>query len=262
MEKIALDIYEKVIKDIPTDSVLVFDSGHFDSVLGVDEFSLGTAGLVKRLFELSDSKRRKGLKIVFAVLLDDVGMSCDEDAMICMPKDTQKVSRTEVPEELRMIFEQTIGFKKERLRLFSEKTARNRGIQFFRKNIESLLEDSKFSLTIGEDGRQHLYFRTAQEHDILMADLTSDVIWTGHCPLLMAMHYRDVSTWVHKLFSTYNKIAIIDFSLTQDRGKVNGGAQIAVAASTGASRLYSITNVCFADDDLDIYTLDEYGAPE
>lgn len=259
MEEVALDIYAKVIKQLPDDSTIVFDCGHFDSVLGVDEFSIQTAQLAVALFDLCDSKRRKGLKVVFAILLDDVGMSCDQDAMICLPKDAKQVSRTDIPEDIIQILRPTVGFRKEKAKLFSEKTARNRGIQYFRKNLSALLEDVRFSLVEGEDGRPHLYFRTLQGHNILMADLTTDAVWSGHCPLLMGMHYRDVAIWAQGVFPNNGKVAVVDFSLSQDRGKVNGGAQICMASADKQMNIGSITNICFADEDLDIYTLDTYG---
>lgn len=259
MEEVALDIYGKVIKQLPNDTTVVFDCGHFDSVLGVDDFSTGTAQLAVALFDLCESQRRKGLKVVFAVLLDDVGMSCDQDAMICLPKDVQQISRTDIPEDIIKILSPTVGFRKERAKLFSEKTARNRGLQYFRKHLNNILEDGRFSLIDREDGKPHLYFRTLQGHNILMADLTTDAVWTGHCPLLMGMHYRDVATWAHGVFPNSGKVAIVDFSLSQDRGKVNGGAQICIASSDTRMSIRSVTNICFADEDLDIYTIDTYG---
>lgn len=257
MEKTAQQLYSKIFQDFASGSVVVLDCGHFDSVIGVDEFSTATAGMAVRLFEKAESLRRKGLKVVFAVLLDDVGMSCDTDAMVCMPKDVKTVSRTAVPTQIRDILKTTTGFRSERLKLFSEKTARNRGIQFYRKHLHKVSASPRFSIEENAGGKRQLLFTNDQGSQLLMADLTTDSLWTGHCPLLMAMHYRDIAAWASKLFSGRNEIHIIDFSLSQDRGKVNGGAQIATTY-TDDSSLTSVVNVCSADEDLDVYTVDTY----
>lgn len=259
MEETGQQLYKKIFQDFASDSVAVIDCGHFDSVLGVDEFSTATTELAVQLFNATDAERRKGLKIVFAVLLDDVGMSCDEDAMVCLPKDVKAVSRTSVPDELRDMLKITAGFRDERLKLFSEKTARNRGIQFYRKRLDDLRSQPRFHLEDGDNGTRRLLFETDQGNNILMADLTTDSLWTGHCPLLMAMHYRDIAAWASKLFSDHRTVHVVDFSLSQDRGKVNGGAQIATTY-TADSELASVTNVCSADEDLDVYTVDTYKA--
>ena len=258
MEKTAQLLYDKIFQDIAPESVVVLDCGHFDSVLGMDEFSIATTEMATLLFDRAEALRRKSLKIVFSVLLDDVGMSCDVDAMVCLPKATQAVSRVVVPDEIEKVLGRTAGFRKERLKLFSEKTARNRGIQFYRKHLDRLIAHPRFSIEEAANGKRQLLFADNQGNKLLMADLTTDSLWTGHCPLLMAMHYRDVATWANKLFSGDRSTYIIDFSLSHDRGKVNGGAQIAMTHTDGLS-LAGIVNVCAADEDLDVYTIDAYG---
>lgn len=257
MEKIAKQLYDKLSHDVSPKSVVVIDCGHFDSVTGIDEFSIATTQLASVLFEKTEDLRRKGLKIVFAVLIDDVGMTCDTDAMVCLPKDSKVMARPTIPNAIYDILKTTTGFRDERLKLFSEKTARNRGIQFYRKHLDEIQALPKFFIETSTNDSNQLLFENDQGQRVLVADLTTDSLWTGHCPLLMAMHYRDIATWASKLFADRTAVHIIDFSLSQDRGKVNSGAQIATAYAPN-SALASITNLCSADEELDVYSMDSY----
>ena len=262
MDQVATAIYVKCIKnnDFSDGDVIVLDCGHFDSVLGTDDFSINTTQLAIDLFNLAEKERRRGVKFNFAVLIDDVGMQCSEDAMMCINKEmVPTVSRTSVPDEIISMIKDTVGFRHDRVKLFSEKTARNRGIQFFRKLLPAI-KTNHYSAFVTEDTDTipQLFCVLPNGQKVLMADMTTASQWSGHCPLLMGMHYRDVATWAQGRFSTVSRVHIIDFSLNQDKGKVNAGAEVALGVSREKSLLRSVANICFTDEDLDLYTIDRH----
>lgn len=265
---IAQELYEKLKID-ETDTqdrrLLVLDCGHFDSVLGVDEFSTNTVDIATELFYLAEKERRKGLKFLFSVLIDDVGIVCSEDAMICVSKDdhpkTKETTKelTAIPNELLEKLAKTTGFRTSHAKLFSEKTARNRGIQFFRQRVKNADLNSTFEIAkaSGSD-EQQLFCKLDDGTKVLMADMHTSATWSGHCPLLMGMHYRDVADWATKVIAERDSVEIIDFSLNDDRGKVNAGAQVALGVAADQPFLTRITNICFADEDADFYTIDSH----
>lgn len=260
MNEIAIELYNKLIDAIPDDSAVLLDCGHFDSVDGVDDFSINTTKIAVDMFNLSEKKRRKGVKFLFPILIDDVGMQCSEDAMMCLPKSVMAIpQRVKVPSEIEAIIEKTIGFRNDRLKLFSEKTARNRGIQYFRKSLTDTVQKKSFYIKQQDkDSVSKLFCVLPNGTSVLMADMTTKSTWSGHCPLLMGMHYRDITMWALKRFPHAKAVSIIDFSLYADRGKVNAGAAVAFGAADDLLQLQTITNICFADEDTDVYSLDTH----
>jgi len=260
---VATELYDRLVKsqgDL-TKKVLVIDCGHFDSVIGVDDFSLNTTDLAIDIFNNAERERRNGLKIVFSVLIDDVGVLCNEDAMICIPKDLADAAPppSGVPSQILEKLSETVGYRENRVKLFSEKTARNRGIQFFRKRVKAGAIDAPFFIKNNQlSKKDQLLCRLVDGNEVLMADM-NDAIWSGHCPLLMGMHYRDIAHWASGLFPNKTDVEIIDFSLNSDKGKVNAGAQVALGSMNRSKMALRITNVCFPDEDVDLYTLNTYG---
>ncbi|MBI3494561.1 hypothetical protein HY004_01065 [Candidatus Saccharibacteria bacterium] len=235
--------------------VVVLDCGHFDSKLGVDDFSINSTNIAGDIYMLSRRLRKKGLKFVFSVLRDDVGMTCSLDDDSCEVDGRHQATEHQVPAEILKSLQKIEGFRSEKVKLFSEKTARNRGIQFFRKQKKMDALGSNFLLE-KKDDQSKLLFRLSDDNKVLLADILDDAHWIGHCPLLMGMHYVDIAAWAKKIYIDKSKVLIIDFSMSYDKGKVNAGAEVALDLNAPQGTLLGIINVCSSDEEFTVHTTD------
>ncbi len=249
-------IQSTILKKARLDEVVVvLDCGHFDNKLGVDEFSINSTNIAGDIYMLSRSLRQTGLKFVFSVLRDDVGMTCSLDDDSCEVDGQYESIGNKVPVEILNVLKKIEGFRSEKVKLFSEKTARNRGIQFFRKQKKMDALGRNFLLE-KKDDQSKLLFRLNDDTKVLLADILDDAHWIGHCPLLMGMHYMDIAAWAKKIYPDKSKVLIIDFSMIYDKGKVNAGAEVALDLNSPQGTLLGIINVCSSDEEFTAHTTD------
>ncbi len=240
------------------DLIVVLDCGHFDGTAGVDDFSINSANIAVDIYKESRYLREKGLKFVFSVLKDDVGLHCSDDGICAVDTPGSGDDGVSViPASLKTILQEVEGFRDNKTKLFSEKTARNRGLQYFRKKLQGNDLSSRFTQK-KDESKSQLFFNLSSNQPVLIADILDHAHWVGHCPLLMGMHYSDIADWASRVYSHREKIMIVDFSMIFDRGKVNAGAEVALTMNDD---IVSIINVCSADEELTVCTTDIVQAP-
>lgn len=238
--------------------VVILEAGHFSSSYGSDQHAVNTLrGALDLANNLIIEHGRK-IKVVLALLIDDLGLSCDID--ICsIGKNTEKAVSS-FPNELTLILKGSSLYKAKQFVISSERAAKNRGIA----KLKSILEKSGPELgTIfkleKENQQQRFSFCSDDGQTVLLADI-KDWVWRSHCALIMGQHYFDLHKKISRRYPYNWPQILIDFSSIHERGKVNRGAELAThfLSLEGSSQHYEIVNICFADEEGEVYTVDYF----
>ena len=268
LKSVEQDIIKRVagvIGDTDERFLIALEGGHFSTMYGADDFTIESQKSAFRVAEGLIKKYKKQAKIVFGVLADDLGQVCSTEQNVCtVALPGNKDQKVEIPQELHDELTASKLYKADKLIFLSEKTARNRGIQYLRKYTKTHADDIKKGashlLFKEESGRDRLYFKASDGQSIAVADVI-DWQWSSFCPLIMAQHYADLHGNAAKLFAGTAKQIIVDFSSSDDRNKVNKGAELS-QRTYPAMHDVIVINVCFGDDEGDLYTIDVHNPKE
>ena len=247
--------------------LVVFEGGHFSTLSGADEFSIHSQ---QSAFQVADHlilRFSRDVRIVFGILADDLGQVCHTEQPVCTiapPAPPALEKAIEIPGTLYDVLKAHKLFSPDKLILLSEKSAKNRGIKWFREYLKShvanIAERSSGLSVEEEGGLKRLSFTGSDGQSVLVADMTNEWKWISYCPLIMAQHYYDLSQRAQKIFpSTQNRI-VVDFSFIDDRGKVCKGAELSLRAYPHKD--LKIINVCFADVLGTVFTIDQHSSSQ
>jgi hypothetical protein len=238
--------------------IIILEAGHFNSRYGPDQQSIHTLTGALQLANNLILEHKKRIKIVLALLVDDLGLSCNID--VCAVADNEKQTDSSFPNELSVILENSSIYNARQFVLCSERTAKNRGIAKLKGLIKTKTTalDNVFQME-KENGKERFYFLAKDGQKVLLADI-EDWVWGTHCPLIMGQHYFDLHKMISKRYPYNWSQILIDFSSIQERGKVNRGAELAILLLSleQPERVYEIINICFADEEGEVYVADYF----
>lgn len=214
------------------DPVVVYlEGGHFSAAWGVDDFCLSSQAHAQALAQNLIMEFKDRVRIVFGVMREDIGLTCGED--VCVPGSTNGEEEIHggIPDKLRRLLEASPVVKMPRLMVFSERTAKNRGIARLRRIFPDKRtperDPPKGMYMDWSAGKAGVYFTSADLQEIKLADV-HDGVWNAKCPTLMGQHYADVLKALSLRFHRGLPVNIIDFSVIMDRNKVTRGSEAAL----------------------------------
>jgi hypothetical protein len=262
------DIFDRIIK-APKPSgrcLVVLGGGYFTTTHGVDEFAIQSERSAVKIATYLKRKLDDNVRIVFAVLANDLGRVCSEDASICELKPQSLASNSpDMPAELQSELESYPHFRPNQLISCTERTMRNRGLRHFRGYTQAhsrAIEENASHLAINPSGgKQQLCFRGEDGTTTAVAEMRNGWVWSSYCPLIMAQYYADLVRRSRDRFSGTSFCIVADLAFADDRYKVNKGAELALMSYPHLSNV-QILNVCYADNDQDLYTVDEHICPD
>jgi hypothetical protein len=241
--------------------LVVLEGGYFTTTYGADEFTIQSQRSVFRVAKQLKRIFGNDIRIVFGVLGNDLGQICASDANVCeigTPNDNAQIT---IPDKLQFELDAHPHLRANQLIFLTEKRARNRGLRYFREYYHRYRDDI-------ESGSSHLaavetpvgiqlYFRATDGQETAVALKREGWQWSSYCPLIMAQHYADVSQQARKLFSRIDNCIVVDLAFIEDRHKVGKGAELALRSYEHMSDV-TILNVCFGDDEGELFTIDEH----
>lgn len=239
--------------------VVILESGHFSSNYGPDKSAINTlSGALCLANNLIATHKRK-IRVVLALLIDDLGLACNVD--ICSIKnDTVKSTTRSFPDDLISILNKSPIYNPKQFIISSERAAKNRGILKLKGIIKRKSEALGTIFKLEEDNQQKKFFFCSNDgQNILLADI-KDWVWSSHCPLIMGQHYFDLHKKVSKRYPYNWPQILVDFSSIYERGKVNSGAELAIQFLSLEESICpcEIVNICFADENGEVYTIDYF----
>lgn len=239
-------------------TIIILEAGHFSSSYGSDQHAINT---LKGALDLANNlivEYGREIKVVLALLIDDLGLSCDVD--VCSVGENVGKVTGSFPDELTFILKSSPIYNVKQFVISSERAAKNRGIA----KLKSIIKKSDPALGIifkleEENQQQKFFFCSNDGQMVLLADI-KDWVWRSHCSLIMGQHYFDLHKKISRRYPYNWPQILIDFSSIYERGKVNRGAELAIQflSLEGLSRSYEIVNICFADEEGEVYTIDHF----
>jgi hypothetical protein len=163
------------------------------------------------------------VRVMLAVLVDDLGLGCGPDACT---RDTTLAAPA--PDTLPAALEARLSahrlVRRDRVVLTTERNARNRGLAALRgwEEVPDLLAWH------GAAGARRAVFHSDDGAQIPLAEETGPGRWTARCPLLMAQHYADLRATAARRYAPAWPTVIVDLSVGADQPKVTRGAELAV----------------------------------
>jgi hypothetical protein len=224
---------------------LVFlEGGHFDPRFGADDFSKASLDAALDLGSHLIRVYGRRLRVVFGVLQDDLGLDCAGDACSLGERGPSD-PRAGLPDALEARLAACRYVKRDRVEVFRERAAKNRGISRLRRILAAGSVPFLCEETAGEETRILLQADDGQR--VLLA-CRRGAAWVASCPLIMAQHYADVVSRLDRRFS-HSPVLLIDYSRLADRNKVERGAELALRLMIAdAAAPCHIINVFYADD--------------
>ncbi|MFA7308235.1 MAG: hypothetical protein WC026_16370 [Hyphomicrobium sp.] len=257
LEEIFLYIGERIsYSSDPT--IVILEAGHFSSSCGPDWQAVNT---LKGALDLANNiivEHGKKVRVVLALLVDDLGLSCGID--VCSVGENNTNVGDSLPNELISILKDSSIYKPKQFVISSERAAKNRGIVKLKNIIKRKGPAFGSIFKLEEDGRQQKFFFCSKDGEkVFLADI-KDWVWSSRCPLVMGQHYFDLHKKISKRYPYNWPQILIDFSSIHERGKVNRGAELATQflSLEGVARSYEIVNICFADEEGEVYTVDYF----
>lgn len=258
------EIHEAILRrlrGVSSKAIVYLEAGHYSGAAGPDEFSLASQRHALDLGKNLVVEFKKQVKIVFGILKDDLGLTCD--AVSCyIPRaiDTDESELT-IPRDLEAILAAESLVKMDKLLLFSERNAKNRGLAHLKRLKESQVFPPGMGLRQVAD-RQSLVFSTYDRQEVVLAEIHGQS-WTAKCPVLMGQHYADVLLRLRQRFPSEYPVILVDFSDLMDRNKVGRGSEAALRYFCG-SQLGDVTilNVFYDDPQGDGLIVDEFNSKD
>lgn len=231
-------------------AVIYLEAGHFNPSFGSDDFSENSLNDAIEFGGELIKKHGKSIRIVFGVLIDDLGLQCGKD--VCEISTVSEIQSDKITEELEAILASSKLVKRERLLVFSERTTKNRAINRLKKLIS---KQSDLIRVKGEQETEKCQVMMPLNHEgdeILLSNKEAHV-YGIKCPGIMGQHYDDVLLKLRERFFQASSFHIIDWSEIMDETKVSHGARaFSNVFNTHRSSDFQqihISNVFFADDE-------------
>lgn len=190
--------------------VIYIEWGHFSPNL-YDEFFFSSIQAVEELLKNIIQTFWIKTRIVLWVLVDDLGIDCSGNSCSINSSNTSYNTFDSLPDLVKNEFKKLKYFKENSFLVFSEKTSKNRWIDFLKKHYPVLNSDELY-----EKDNELLY---DNKIDSFTFAKKSDNSFTAKCPLIMANHYRDVILKLNQRFTDKDHM-IIDYSDLYDQNKV------------------------------------------
>ncbi|NQY20236.1 MAG: hypothetical protein HRT40_02825 [Campylobacteraceae bacterium] len=195
---------------------IFIQGGYFESDSGVNTFSENTAELAIKLANQLQ-KINSEHTITIGVLINDLGMKCDESA--CNINNNNNINKS--------VSEQTINFLKNYPEFIenvnTEKHMRNKGLKKIKKILKRNLDKNNTFYSVKNNCHKNWYHKSELNNDILLCNEKEDT-WIAKCPLIMGAYYLSC---ILKIDSIKDSI-IIDFCSFNDKDKVLKGAEVAL----------------------------------
>lgn len=230
--------------------VVYLEAGHFNPSFGSDDFSenslkdaIGFGGELIR-------KHGKNIRIVFGILIDDLGLQCGKD--VCEITTSSEPPSDKIAEELETILSNSKLVKRERVLVFSERTTKNRAINRLKKLIAKKSDLIKVNGDQETEKCQVMMPLNNEGDEILLSNKEAHV-YGIKCPGIMGQHYDDILLKLRERFFQASSFHIIDWSEIMDETKVSHGARafsnVFNTHRSGDFQQIHISNVFFADDE-------------
>lgn len=223
--------------------VIYLEGGHFNHRFGVDEFSVNTLRDAIFLGKALIRKYPKKVRLVYGILIDDLGISCSEDLCTVNSAPINERKEQELPHELEKVIAETELIKRDKLMLFSERTSKNRAISTIKKKIN---HDSIIVTQHGLDNEVNI---KTSSLGIFMLARRKGHVFTAKCPAIISQHYKDVMLKLTQRFFKANSFVIIDWSDASDKTKVLQGVSSYSIFKDEPLCETTIINVFFGDDE-------------
>ncbi len=235
----------------PKKPVIVYlEAGHFNPAYGADDFAKNSLSDAIQFGTKLIQQYGKKIRIVFGILIDDLGLQCGSDVceINAKPADTDNT----LPQEIESILATSKLIKRDRLLLFSEKTTKNRAINRLKKRL-TIGDSSIRVLTPSDDGKSKIMMKLNETGEEILLSNKLDHVFGIKCPGIMGQHYDDVLSKLKERFFESSVFHIIDWSEIMDETKVTHGAR----AFTNVFNTYaspnvlsaSVTNIFYIDDE-------------
>lgn len=238
--------------------IVYLEGGYYDTRFGPTEFSVNT---LKACIEIAESiikKRYRITRVVLGVLINNIGMTCGEDA--CVIDSREKITKNTdgtISESLEKMLVKSKVTKKDKVIITNERNLRNRGIRTAREMIK---EPIKYSLEIDENADKEVLYNVILDGSKIPLAIKRGERLIARCPLIMGQHYLDLYIDSIKKYGNSTNLLLVDFCEMYDRHKVNNGVKVALMI---LQRMYDydvsklkIANFCFVDDELTQYEFD------
>lgn len=250
----------EVLEQSVTPLVVVLEGGHFDPISGSDAFAENSLICSLRIGRDLIQRYGRKVRVVYGVLIDDLGLDCDGSACN-INTGRQDHSERWLPPELEAILAHDRFVKRERVILSTERHSRNHGLKQFKRLLRKGADQVENAWTVEERDGLQTYLLRADDGMTVEIARREDMRWTIKCPLIMASHYAHLVMQVEHRFQPGHGIAIVDFSELSDRGKVTRGSELALRAMIPAEStngMRSILNVFWGDDVGDLFFTDSF----
>ncbi len=249
---------DKLMAESEVPVVVVLEGGHFDPNRGADEFSRYS---LQAVLELATRMiRRQRMRIVFGILVDDLGLECSgTHCKIDTPSGDPAADQKQLPDALEEILADCRYVKRDRVLVTTERNARNRGLDSLKRLMREEPETCADLLRVDRDGEQGTVYLKASDGTPVLIAKQRGQSWTAQCPLIMGQHYTDVFRQVGKRFQTGFSVVIVDLCEFTDRNKVNRGSELALSFLTPRGEGYRhIVNVFLEGARGEICIVDEH----
>jgi hypothetical protein len=239
--------------------IIYLEAGHFDPRTNLSSFS--EQSLIDALVIATHLilEQKHALKLVIGILIDDLGLECDEQACHRVPN--RPLEQQPLPAELLDILNGFPIVKLERLLKFSERAAKNRGIASLKKQLQN--QNLTGFVCKPEQGYYSIYYQSSEDSFLLAKQFQAR--WVAKCPLIMAQHYKDVMKQLRNRFFEATHFLLVDFSEMFDRNKVSAGTKIYLNSWADTRFSTTIMNVFYKDalgESLKIETLENKDCDE
>lgn len=249
IEYITPIIEQRINQDVV---VIYLEAGHFNSAYGVDEFSINSLQDAILLGNLLIKKYNKNIKLVYGILIDNLGMSCSEDFCTISPNPVKSEPNDHLPDELEVIIAESKLLKRDKLALFYERAAKNRSIETLKTLLKKNIPEIKH---VVKDNNSEIIFQSYDNQNQFLLAKRHDHQFVAKCPALLAQHYKDINLMLHKRFPSNQHAIVIDWSELDDAIKVKQGKQAANVFNNNSVSNATIINIFFGDDKGQIFEI-------
>jgi hypothetical protein len=227
--------------------IIYLEGGHFNYAFGADDFSQNTLLDAITLGEHLIYRHKKSVKLVYGILVDDLGLACSEDSCLLESASEKQIGNS-LPEEIEKILSRSRLIKRDRIQIFSERTTKNRAISSLKKKLKAK-PDCLIQKSNNSD--EEIYLSIPNKSDIFLCKRQQNV-YNIRCPGIMGHHYADVIMKMRKRFFHASRFMIIDWSEIMDRNKVIQGKTVLQHVFDSHNRdeiEVTIYNIFFGDDE-------------
>lgn len=226
--------------------VIYLEAGHYNSSYGVDDFSINSLNDACLLGKTLIKKYQKKIRLIYGVLVDNLGMSCSEESCSITTSQNSE-EKGDLAEELEDIIKENTYIKRDKLCLFFERATKNRAVE----SLKTLLKNNVTELSeeIGEPYNDIIF-----QNSFLLAK-RKEHQYVAKCPALLAQHYKDIQLMVKKRFPENEHCIVVDWSELDDQNKVLQGKKASIIFKDPTTTVTDIINIFFCDDKGEIFEI-------